>query len=299
MGNFNYLGKDWSNIVFEGRNKLYGAYKLRQENVKNTALALVFGIGGLSLIFGSSYLYASNENKIETGILVDGEPMNPTEVEPKIEPKVEPKIEPKDNPIVEDKKDTKTEASSARTDVQENKTLTEITVTTDDNAKGKITAQDEFTDKINSGVTDSDADTEYGRLKSKGENTGLATEGVEGENRTTTEATTTVEKVDDKIYNLRQNKAEPKEGFDRFYSTFAKKFSSQDLSTSANEIVVKVKFVVEKDGSFTDIQIIDDKHGVGKEAERILKNMPKWKAAEHNGKKVRSMFTLPIKIQLK
>ena len=121
MGNFNYLGKDWSNIVFEGRNKLYGAYKLRQENVKNTALALVFGIGGLSLIFGSSYLYASNANKIETGILVDGEPMNPTEVEPKIEPKVEPKIEPKDNPIVEDKKDTKTEASSARTDVQEKK----------------------------------------------------------------------------------------------------------------------------------------------------------------------------------
>ena len=298
MGNFNYLGKDWSNIVFEGRNKLYGAYKLRQENVKNTALALVFGIGGLSLIFGGSYLYASNANKTVTVILVDGEPMNPTEVEPKIEPKVEPKIEPKDNPIVEDKKDTKTEASSARTDVQENKTLTEITVTTDDNAKGKITAQDEFTDKINSGVADSDADTENGRLKSKGENTGLATEGIEGENRTTTEITT-AEKVDNTIYNLKQNRAEPKEGFDRFYSTFAKKFSSQDLSTSANEIVVKVKFVVEKDGSFTDIQIIDDKHGVGKEAERILKNMPKWKAAEHNGKKVRSMFTLPIKIQLK
>ena len=293
MGNFNYLGKDWSNIVFEGRNKLYGAYKLRQENVKNTALALVFGIGGLSLIFGGSYLYASNANKTVTVILVDGEPMNPTEVEPKIEPKIEPKVDP----IVEDKKDTKTETSSARTDVQENKVFTETIITK--NNEGKITAQDEFTDKINSGVSDSDADTENGRLKSKGENTGLATEGVEGENRTTTEATTTVEKVDDKIYNLRQNKAEPKEGFDRFYSTFAKKLSSQDLSTSANEIVVKVKFVVEKDGSFTDIQIIDDKHGVGKEAERILKNMPKWKAAEHNGKKVRSMFTLPIKIQLR
>ena len=49
MGNFNYLGKDWSNIVFEGRNKLCGAYKLRQENVKNTAFALFLGIGGLGL----------------------------------------------------------------------------------------------------------------------------------------------------------------------------------------------------------------------------------------------------------
>lgn len=298
MGNFNYLGKDWSNIVFEGRNKLYGAYKLRQENVKNTVLALVFGIGGLSLIFGGSYLYASNSNKTEeiTHCYFDPVELTPIEIEPKV---VEPKIEPKDNPIVEEKKETKTEASSARTDVQENKTLTEITVTTDDKAKGKITAQDEFTNKINSGVADSDADTENGRLKSKGENTGLSTEGEEGKNRTTTEKTTTVEKVDDKPYVFVQQKAEPKEGFERFYSTFAKKFSSQDLSTSANEIVVKVKFVVEKDGSFTDIQIIDDKYGAGKEAERILKNMPKWKAAEHNGKKVRSMFTLPIKIQLR
>lgn len=292
MGNFNYLGKDWSNIVFEGRNKLYGAYKLRQENVKNTALALVFGIGGLSLIFGGSYLYASTKDN-DRVIVVDNTPLNPTEIEPKF---VEPKIEPKDDPIVE-AKNKPNEASSARTDVQENKVFTETIITK--NNEGKITAQEDFNDKTNSGLTDSEADTENGKLKVNGEKTGLAKDGDEGQNTDTKETTTTVDKVDNKVYVLRQNTAEPKEGFDRFYNNFAKKFTAQELNTSTNEIVVKVKFVVEKDGSFTDIQIVDDKYGVGKEAERILRNMPKWKAAEHNGQKVRSMFTLPIKIKIK
>jgi len=297
MGNFNYLGKEWSNIVFEGRNKLYGAYKLRQENVKNTALALVFGIGGLSLLFGgSSYLYASNKNESEKIINCNFDPIDLTPIDIKLKPT---EIEPKDNPIVEDKKETKTEVSSARTDVQENKKMTETVVTTDDNATEKLTAQDEIKDNTNSGVSNSEADSNDGKLKTDGSATGLSKSGLEGKDRNNPEPSTTVEKVDDKIYDLKQNKAEPKEGFQRFYTNFAKKFTSEDLNTSANEIVVKVKFVVEKDGSFTDIQIIDDKYGVGKEAERILKNMPKWKAAEHNGKKVRSMFTLPIKIQLR
>ena len=294
MGNFNYLGKDWSNIVFEGRNKLYGAYKLRQENVKNTAMALVFGIGGLSLIFGGSFLYASTKNH-ERIIVIENSPITPSEVEPKI---VEPKIESKDEPIVETN-NKPNEASSARTDVQENIKHTETVIVDENTRTETLASQDMFNDSTNSGVNNSGADTENGRLKSDGANTGLATEGEEGINRNTTEVTTTTDKVDDKPHNVVQFKAEPKEGFERFYMNFAKKFTAQELNTSANEIVVKVKFVVEKDGSFSDIQIIDDKYGVGNEAERILKNMPKWKAAEHNGKKVRSMFTLPIKIQLR
>lgn len=299
MGNFNYLGKDWSNIVFEGRNKLYGAYKLRQENVKNTALALVFGIGGLGLLFGSSsYLYAANSNntsKTNDDGIICTYPI----IEVDMTDTEKPKDKSKDNPILEDKKEIKKEVSSARTDVQENIKFTETKIVDANKNTETLASQDMFNDNTNSGFNNSDADTNTGRLKTDGSATGLSTSGTEGTDTNNPASSTTIDKVDDKPYSFVQHKAEPKEGFERFYSNFAKKFTSQELTTSANEIVVKVKFVVEKDGSFTDIQIIDDKHGVGKEAERILKNMPKWKAAEHNGKKVRSMFTLPIKIQLR
>jgi len=297
MSKLNYLGKEWSNIVFEGRNKLYGAYKLRQENIKNTATALVFGIGGLSLIFGgSSYLYASNSNLTENPN--DGEIIICNYRIDVVELEDIKKDFNQQNDVIHEKTAQK-QVSSARTDVQENMKLTETIIVDKNKNTEQLTSQDMFTDFINSGVNNTESDSENGVLKLNGENTGLATEGLDGKNRNTAEVTTIVDRVDDKPYSFVQIKAEPKEGFKSFYSEFVRKFSSNDLNINSNEIVVKVKFVVEKDGSFANIQIIDDKFGVGKEAERILRGMPKWKAAQHNGKTVRSIFTLPIKIKLR
>src|SRR5690606_24760095 len=59
MNNLNLFGKEWLNIVFENRNKLYEDYKLRRESTKTTFMALSIGLGIISLGFGSSYLYAS------------------------------------------------------------------------------------------------------------------------------------------------------------------------------------------------------------------------------------------------
>mgnify|MGYP003411423114 CR=1 FL=1 len=61
---------------------------------------------------------------------------------------------------------------------------------------------------------------------------------------------------------------------------------------------VFVSFVVEKDGSLTDIKVIRDiGYGTGKEAIRVLKQCPKWNPGEQNGKKVRVLYSLPINIQ--
>ena len=51
MSNVNIFGQQWIDMVFEGRNKNYGAYKLRAENPKVTTIALILGsIFFLSLI---------------------------------------------------------------------------------------------------------------------------------------------------------------------------------------------------------------------------------------------------------
>ncbi len=63
---------------------------------------------------------------------------------------------------------------------------------------------------------------------------------------------------------------------------------------------VLVKFVVEKDGSITNIKAIKSPHeDMSKEAERMLRLMPKWKSAELNGQPVRMRMNIPIKFQLK
>lgn len=58
-----------------------------------------------------------------------------------------------------------------------------------------------------------------------------------------------------------------------------------------------VSFVVEKDGSVTNIKILRGL-GSGTEVEtiRVLNKMPKWKPAVHKGEYKRVVITIPIKI---
>ena len=58
---------------------------------------------------------------------------------------------------------------------------------------------------------------------------------------------------------------------------------------------VVCSFVVEKDGSLTDFDVLQspDK-SLGDEVVRILKTSPKWEPGEQRGEKVRVKFTLPI-----
>ncbi|HTG67178.1 MAG TPA: energy transducer TonB, partial [Flavobacterium sp.] len=59
-----------------------------------------------------------------------------------------------------------------------------------------------------------------------------------------------------------------------------------------------VSFVVEKDGSLTDIKVLRDiGYGTGKEAIRVLQKSPKWNPGIQNGKPVRVQYSLPITIQ--
>lgn len=62
---------------------------------------------------------------------------------------------------------------------------------------------------------------------------------------------------------------------------------------------VYVSFVVEKDGSITDVKVL---RGIGggcdEEAIRVVKSMPKWSAGKQRGKAVRVRFNLPIVFKL-
>lgn len=63
---------------------------------------------------------------------------------------------------------------------------------------------------------------------------------------------------------------------------------------------VVLRFVVEKDGTLTNIEILRKVGwGCDDEATRLIKQMPKWIPGKMNGKPVRVYFTLPILFKLK
>jgi protein TonB len=64
------------------------------------------------------------------------------------------------------------------------------------------------------------------------------------------------------------------------------------------EGTVLLTFVVEKDGSITDIQILRGIPILDEEAVRVTKKMPKWKPGKQAGKPVRVQYRMPIKFVL-
>jgi protein TonB len=91
-------------------------------------------------------------------------------------------------------------------------------------------------------------------------------------------------------------KPEFKGGLSKFYEYIAKNYRTPDVPGLNGQLMIS--FVVEKDGSITDIKVLKDLgYGTGEEAIRILKKCPNWTPAEQKGKKVRCSFMLPLRIQ--
>lgn len=60
-----------------------------------------------------------------------------------------------------------------------------------------------------------------------------------------------------------------------------------------------IQFVVERDGSLTDMKILRDPgSGLGEEAVRVLKSSPHWSPGIQNGKPVRVQYTVPVNFSL-
>ena len=102
------------------------------------------------------------------------------------------------------------------------------------------------------------------------------------------------------IYNTAGIEIKPEYpgGLTEFYNFIGKNFRVPDVKGLAGKIFVT--FVIEKDGSITDVKVIRDiGYGTGEEAVRVLQNCKNWIPGEQQGKKVRVLYSLPIVIQAK
>lgn len=104
---------------------------------------------------------------------------------------------------------------------------------------------------------------------------------------------------EEKVYVTTEKQAEFPGGFKELIGYIGKNFKYPDEIRQLNISCSKffISFVVEKDGSLTNIKM---EKGCWKSADeeliKVIKTMPKWKPAIHQQKKVRSKFTLPINI---
>lgn len=108
------------------------------------------------------------------------------------------------------------------------------------------------------------------------------------------------DEIAEEIFTIVEQKPEPNGGFNVFYEFVSKNMKYPPMaSRSGIEGRVYIEFVVDKDGSLTDLKVIK---GIGggcdEEALRILGKAPKWNPGKQRGRPVKVRMVLPILFRL-
>lgn len=84
-------------------------------------------------------------------------------------------------------------------------------------------------------------------------------------------------------------------GIQAFRAKMVQQFNTSDFDGSGDKISTVISFIVEKDGSISNIKANGSEPAFNKEAERTIRKIKgKWTPAQLNGMSVRSYFKFPV-----
>ena len=276
MSKVDLIDKNWVELVFDGRNKEYGAYVLRKEtgmrNIKS--MLLVFAV--IIAIMAGVAAKVAIENAFPKKVAIE------TDVElTKLAEKKEVKVEKKAPVKVEEQQVVEKVKSSVK--------FTPPVIKKDDEVK----PEEELKSQEDLNKT----------------NTAIGSFDVKGNDETGGE----VLKAKEVIAQPEPPKEEETKVFDvvEVMPTFpgGQQALFEWLSKNIKYPVVAeengvqgrviVTFVVERNGSITDVQVAKSVDpSLDKEAVRVVKAMPHWIPGKQNGSAVRVKFTVPVTFRL-
>lgn len=267
------FSQDWLDIIFEGRNKQYGAYVLRRDASKQAALALFVA----SSVFVVSLLAPLAKNRFFPDTVPDV--ANPFEKEQVIVLVPPPPI---DKSFV--KPPTLAPPAPRTSQVRM--------------PPPKVVRTDQVTDEPPSAaelkLVDPGSKTIAGNP-----NAAIHIDIPVGLSQVDAGITESTGAIDEPFRSVEIEPSFP--GGMEAFSKYVQKnyrYPRQAMEQGVKGKVI-LTFIVERDGSLTDIKIVRDlKFGTGEEAVRLLKTSPKWSPGIQNGREVRVAYTLPIGLDI-
>ena len=275
MSKIDLISNDWTEIVFSGRNQAYGAYQLRKSTGKRNIWSMVFVAAVAALAYIGLSAYNSYQEAQKAKFEAE---MEASLLEQKKEAKVEKKTE---QPKIETQKVEKVKSSIA---------FTPPVIKKDSEVKPEeeMKSQDELNEtKTTIGAFD---------VKGNDEEGGTVLKAVE--EIATPEPPKHEE--ENKVFDVvEQMPSFP--GGQAALMSYLSSHVKYPAVAEENGIQgrVTVQFVVEKDGSVTDVKTMKSVDpSLDKEAERVVKSMPKWIPGKQNGSAVRVKYFVPVVFRL-
>jgi len=289
FGKLNIFKKEWLDVVFENRNKAYGAYELRKLGPKatNTALLIVTAVVAAFSIpqVLNLNLFSKDEGPKEEIAFTEEVTLEDLAEElPKEED--EPEVQEEAPKIAESKPALDVVALPEIKPVPKEKAVeTEVATVEEATDKKKLIGPVAMKGMKGGSIT---TEGKWGTKDVAGTATG-STKGVEGGTGSS-----------DEIFESVQIQPEPPGGMAAFRRWIGDNYQyPQGAIDQGVKGTVQVSFVVEKDGSLTDIKVLRDlSYGTGQAAQNLLKKAKKWSPGIQNGRPVRVAYTLPIKLDL-
>ncbi|MEO8759906.1 MAG: TonB family protein [Bacteroidia bacterium] len=259
----NVSSDDRNDIVFEERNHTYGAYQIRRDYNKR----VTFILGGMILftlaVFGVKLIldHKSNDSTLNN-VKLD---VTQLDLTPPVDPKdPPPPPPPPPPPVVETIKFTPP-------------------VIKDDAVEDEPPPPQEKVAETNVGTT-----TQEGT----GEDVAIPSDAGTGP----------VEEKAPEVFTVVEQMPDFPGGPGEMMKYIQKNVHYPEIEKEANiQGKCFVKFVVETDGSISNVEIlkgVTGGSGCDKEAVRVVKSMPKWSAGKQNGRPVRVYYNLPIVFRL-
>lgn len=276
MSKIDLISSDWVDLVFEGRNKAYGAYRLRKSTTKRNILAMVAVV--ILLIVAFIILTVKNfvdEQRAKVAMTQVAELTNYKQPEKKAEVK-QKKVEVEPERVVERVKSSiKFTAPVIKKD-EEVKPDEELK--TQDELMSTKTAIGTFDVKGND-----DANGEI--LKAK---------------EVIAEPEPPKHEEENKVFDIvEQQPLFP--GGPAALMKYLSEHTKYPVVAQENGVQgrVTVQFVVEKDGSISDVHVLRGVDpSLDKEAVRVVKSMPRWTPGKQNGINVRVNYRVPVLFRL-
>lgn len=278
MAKIDLYDPKWVDMVFDGKNKTYGAYQLRKgtsgRNIKSLiilviAAALVGGFLAWKVIEQkqaeqqAAYMEAMELSKLQK----EAKKQEKKEV---IKPKVEPK---KEIPVA-----------------RQTQKFTAPVIKKDELVKeeNQIKQMDKLDDKVAVGTENHEG--------TKDRNV----EAVRNDIAVNTPPPAPKEEVTNKVFDV----VEVMPSFPGGQGALMSYLSSHvkyPVVAQENGVQgrVTVSFVVERDGSITDVHVVRSVDpSLDREAARVVSSMPNWQPGKQNGSAVRVKFNVPVQFKL-
>lgn len=278
MAKIDLYDPKWVDMVFDGKNKSYGAFQLRKGTSSRNIKSLIILVIAAALVGGFlAWKVIEQKQAEQQAAYMEAMELSKLQKEAKKQEKkevVKPKVEPKKEIPV----------------ARQTQKFTAPVIKKDELVKeeNQIKQMDKLDDKVAVGTENHEG--------TKDRNV----EAVRNDIAVNTPPPAPKEEVTNKVFDV----VEVMPSFPGGQGALLSYLSSHvkyPVVAQENGVQgrVTVSFVVERDGSITDVHVVRSVDpSLDREAARVVSSMPNWQPGKQNGSAVRVKFNVPVQFKL-